>query len=111
MRTILLAITLLCSSAAFAEPIYLQPGQCILVGSQQVCALQTSAVSTAGEPQTLYLCRFGLHKGSEIPDMKSFEMFQVVIQPNGQKIETALKNYGMNGKDQCEKDAEAKGKK
>lgn len=101
------------SSAAAAEPIYLQPGQCILVGSQQVCALQTStaAGTTIGsDVQTIYACRYAIHKDAETSDIKSYALFQIVTRGDGRKTETSLKNYGM-AKADCEKEADLRSKK
>lgn len=105
------------SHFALAEPIYIQPGQCIGVGNQQVCALQTNpaaalpSATPAGagdQTTTLYTCRYGLHSDAEVPDVKSYALVQVIIKPDGKKIETNLKNYGLHKKAECEKDADAR---
>ena len=102
---------LLWGSVAVAEPIYLQPGQCILIGSQQVCAMQPSGTMANQESQTIYSCQYGMHKDAEVSDLKSYALFQMIIRPDGRKIETSIKNYGMNGKSECEKEAESRSKK
>jgi hypothetical protein len=95
-------------SPAFAETVFIQPGQCIVIGTQQVCAMKPDAVTEPTAAKTIYVCRYGMHKDAEVSNMKSHQLFQVVVKPDGSKSEIALKNFGMNGKDACEKDAEAK---
>lgn len=93
------------ASVANADPIYLQPGQCILVGSQQVCAMKTDAVEPKVAPQTLYVCRYGMHSDSEVPDLKSYSLVQIITSSSGVKSEVKLKNFGQNGGEACEREA------
>lgn len=87
------------------EAIYLKPGQCILVGGQQVCALAGDS-SADHKKAPLYVCRYGMHEGAEIPDLKSYALFQVAFRDDGSKVETLIKQFGPTAKDQCEKEAE-----
>lgn len=93
------------SSMSVGEPIYIQPGQCILVGSQQVCATKDGTAGQEGTT-TIHACRYGKHDGSDIPDLASYALLQIMVRGNGVKTETVVKNYGPSGKDDCEKDAE-----
>ena len=89
----------------YAEPIYLQPGQCIVVGSQQVCAMKPDGIQ-APETRTEYACRYGLFKGSEVADLKSYELVQILIKPDGSTSEVSLKNFGLNGKEACDQEVD-----
>lgn len=105
------AMILATSSAMAAEPIYIQPGQCILVGGQQVCAqVQAQGGAVPVKSDILYVCRFGEFKDSETPEMKSFALFQIRVNDRGTKVETYIKNFGMNGKDACEREIAEKQK-
>lgn len=104
-------LALLASSfpaVASAQTIFVLPGQCINVGAQQVCG--QAAPGTAIQPaksDVMYLCRFGKYEGSETPEMKSWALFQVRVNDNGTKVETLVKNFGMNAQEACEKAAQA----
>jgi hypothetical protein len=91
-----------------ADPIYVQPGQCIMVGTQQVCAqVQNPAVTTPDqEPKTIFTCVYGKHEGSDLPSLKSYALVQTLLGPKGRKTEMVIKNYGVEGKGDCEKEAE-----
>lgn len=89
-----------------AATIFVNPGQCIFVGTQQVCALDAAAAVSSEPDNVLYVCRYGMHEGSEVAGIKSYAVVQVAIKSNGAKLETPVKNYGQNAKDACEKDAE-----
>ncbi len=103
-----LAVLAWLPTARAAEPITLRPGQCILIGSQQVCAMATDQVLPAAKTsKTLYLCRYAIHAGSEIPDLKSHALFMVDIS-GGQKVETLVKIFGISDADKLACEAEAK---
>lgn len=94
---------------ALATPIYLKAGQCILVGTQDVCAMAADQPGNAtGKLTTLNLCRYGLHPGAEIPNLKNHALFQVVTTSTGSKTETLIRQYGINDsdKDACQKEAD-----
>ncbi len=90
--------------ALAGDPIYLQPGQCILVGGQQVCALGSPQMADL-KPRYLYVCRYGMQAGAELTDLKSYSLFQVRVGPDGSKTETMVKSFGPNDKGPCEKEA------
>jgi hypothetical protein len=105
------------AAVARADAIYIKPGQCILVGAQQVCAL---AADVPGAPShttsVLHLCQYGIHPGAEVANLKTYAVMQVMMRDDGAKVETPLKHYGMNDADKaaCEKEADrlnAEGKK
>ena len=99
-------LTALFAGAAHADPIYLQPGQCIMVGAQQVCAMSADQATAVLKPTILWTCRYGNHQGSEVPDLKNYALYQVRIDPSGAKNETLVKSYGPNDKKICEKEAD-----
>ncbi len=102
-----LAVFLPFATSARAEPIFIQPGQCIMVGSQQVCAQAGPGGVQPVKSDVMYVCRFGKHEGSETPEMKSWALIQVRVNDSGTKVETQIKNFGMNAQDACEKAAAA----
>ena len=110
MRSLLITIAAGCaltSSTGMADPIYLKAGQCIIVGTQQVCAMAQDVTTTDVKQQILYVCRYGNQPGAELTDLKSYALFQVQVNgTTGAKTETMVKNYGPNDKEVCEKEAE-----
>jgi hypothetical protein len=113
MKRYLAVAGMMYSQAMLANPIYLQPGQCIVVGSQQVCAIKPDATSTTSvaSEKTLYACRYGQFKDADVTNVKTYELVQVLFKPDGSKTEVELKNFGINGKDACEKEAEKRDSK
>lgn len=94
---------LVISVTASADPIYVQPGQCIFVGSQQVCAMEAGSAPKEIQ-RRLHVCRYGHYKDSEVPELKSHALIEIMVTNEGKKIETAIKNFGSNGKAACEKE-------
>jgi len=120
MRSLFLSISsflLLISTASvgFAQmaPIYLKPGQCILIGGQQVCAMMGDKIGADGsvqdppKPLTMKVCKWGAaddaHEG-----VKGYGVYQVVVKDDGSKTETLLKSYGPVDQAGCEKEAQRK---
>lgn len=104
------AAWLSCASSAMATPIYLRAGQCILVGTQEVCSLtndQSTAIS-ATTTQLIHKCVYGKHPGAELPDLKSYALFQTMVSSNGVKVETLIRNYGTTDaeKNTCQREAD-----
>jgi hypothetical protein len=102
MTLLVLALTVT-SIAAAAETIFVQPGQCIMVGSQQVCAQKNDATAST-EPT--YACRFAEHKGGDLPGYKTYGLVKIVTRPNGSVTEMLIKDFGIKGKDKCDAAAE-----
>lgn len=102
-------LTTLAMPHASATPIYLKPGQCVLVGTQDVCAMASDqAPSSTAKLTTLHLCRYALHPGAEIPNLKNHALFQVVTTETGSKSETLIRQFGINDSDRdaCQKEAD-----
>ena len=88
-----------------AEPIYLQPGQCILIGSQQICA-QKADTAGASTKTLMHTCVYGHHAGTDLPDLKSYALIQTTTTDDGRKNEVVIKDFGVKGKEDCERQAE-----
>lgn len=97
--------------ALAGEPIYLQPGQCVMVGAQQVCALKAdakgdAAAATPAPGDVNYVCRYAEHKGGDLPGYKTYGLVKVTTRADGKTTEILIKDFGMKGKDKCEQAAE-----
>lgn len=105
VKYLLLIIPLLglFTSAGQAAPIFISSGQCIIIGSQQVCALKSEGPSAEGK-RIINVCRYGDFQDSEIPSLKSYALVEIVLMDSGRKHETITKNYGPNGKEACEQE-------
>ncbi len=88
------------------EPIYLQPGQCVMVGSQQVCAMKSDVAATPAANEVTYACRYAEHKGGDVPGYKTYGLVKVTVRPDGSSREILIKDFGMRGKEKCEQAAE-----
>lgn len=103
------ALCLWTAGTATATPIYLRAGQCILVGTQEVCSLAADQVgSTSPVTQLLHSCRYGTHPNQEIPGLKSYALFQTMVSSTGAKVETLMRNYGTTDaeKETCQREAD-----
>ncbi len=110
-KAILIAVLGLAATAAVAgEPVYLRPGQCVIVGAQQVCAMQVDATTAATPKVTatkLASCRYG--ERIDDANLKGWTLYQVVIGDDGKKTETAVKSFGNfdSDKAECERERAA----
>lgn len=116
MKTVALAFSLMVSTlgagrALGGETIRLKPGQCILIGSQEVCAMRPddpAAVSAPAAPRPTMIasCKYGDRADAE--GMKGYTLFRIGVKDDGTKAETAVKTYGSMPADkaECERDAE-----
>jgi hypothetical protein len=112
VRTVLATALLDTAASASAEPVYLKPGQCIHLGNQEVCAMMgdiPGATAAPVKPNLVHLCRYGFHVGRELPDLKNYALFQVLIRNDGTRVETLIKHFGTGDKDKAECDKEAEG--
>lgn len=89
--------------ALAGEPIYVQPGQCVMVGSQQVCAMKGDATVAPGE--VTYACRYSEHKGGDLPGYKTYGLVKIVGKADGSSSEVLIKDFGMKGKEKCDEAA------
>jgi hypothetical protein len=82
------------------QPIYVQPGQCIMVGAQQVCAAKVEGAAVVAEVS--YACRFGEHRGGDLPGYKTYGLVKLTTGTNGKVSETLIKDFGLKGKEKCD---------
>lgn len=90
------------ATAHASETIYIKPGQCVMVGAQQVCASSTDAAATAGD--VTYACRYGEHRGGDLPGYKTYGLVKLNNQ-DGKVTETLIKDFGIKGKEKCDEAA------
>jgi hypothetical protein len=88
-----------------SKTIYIEPGQCISIGKQEICA-KTQSIKFDERIIQHFVCRFGLYDGSEIPDLKSYQLVKILVMTDGTKSEINLSNFGPSGKDKCEAEAQ-----
>lgn len=88
--------------------IWLPPGHCIVVGSQQVCAVKPSEPapgstdSAANKNRQMHLCKNGIVHESD-PSLKGWAHVIVTISPDGKKLgQEVIKTYGPLGKKDCD---------
>lgn len=96
-------------NALASETVYLKPGQCLLIGSQQVCALQqdqTHPIEPKGPPPPIKVsqCRWGAFDDTD-KKAQGWAHFLVTVQENGTKTETMIRYFGPADKEGCEKAA------
>ena|GEM_PF-1746967 len=88
------------------DPVYLQPGQCVMVGAQQVCAMKPDASATPAPNEVNYVCRYSEHKGGDLPGYKTYGLVKVSTRADGSSREILIKDFGIRGKEKCEQAAE-----
>lgn len=100
--------------AAEDRSIWLQAGQCVVVGGQQVCAQKAPEGTAAGNcPSTpvlpnkqTHLCKNGIKHESD-PNLKGWAHVIITRTPDGKKLsEEVEKTYGPLGKKECMADVE-----
>jgi hypothetical protein len=88
--------------------IWLQPGHCIVVGSQQVCSVKSGENGktdpAAPKNRQMHICKNGITHESD-PMMKGWGHVVVTVNPDGKKLgQEVIKTYGPLGKAECEAD-------
>lgn len=88
--------------------IWLPPGHCIVVGSQQVCAVKpadqptTPGNGSAPKNRQMHLCKNGIVHEAD-PSLKGWAHVIVTISPEGKKLgQEVIKTYGPLGKKDCD---------
>lgn len=95
------------ASAAQSSPIYLKPGQCILVGSQEVCAMQgDSPTANKVAQDVVHVCRYAMNPGAEISNIKNYAVVRITTTVSGAKSDTILKQFGISDGDKAACEAE-----
>lgn len=93
------------------SPIYLKPGQCLVVGSQEVCAMQADAPASAppvAKPTIIHTCRYGDLENPDVKDAKGWSHIMISLKDDGSKVETMVKSYGPLDEHKKECEAEAR---
>lgn len=99
------------SGIALADTVNIRPGQCIMIGGQQVCALACDGTTMGMVPTpspriiTNSVCKFGAV--DEDDKIKGYGHYLIRINPDGSKVENLLKNFGPAGKQECEREAKS----
>ncbi len=90
--------------------IWLPPGHCIVVGSQQVCAVKpadapgTGTDGNAPKNRQMHLCKNGFAHEADA-SMKGWAHVIVTVNPDGKKLgQEVIKTYGPLGKKECDAD-------
>lgn len=102
------------AAAAQLSPIWLRPGQCVMISSQQICAEnptqpQNATTTTTVNPanvvdQRLLVCKWGVEDAAE-PGIKGWGLYQVKIMGDSSRQEVLVKSYGPAGQKECEASA------
>jgi hypothetical protein len=92
------------------SPIYLKPGQCLVVGSQEVCAMQSDATAPTApvaKATVVHTCRYGDLENPDVKDAKGWSHIMITLKEDGSKVETIVKSYGPldEHKKECEVEA------
>lgn len=121
MKTVIHTLSVLVAFAATSlmanedRSIWLQAGQCVVVGGQQVCAQKAPETTTPGAPcpstpalpnKTSHHCKNGI-KDEANPNIKGWAHIVITRGPDGKKISEEIeKTYGPLGKKECMADLE-----
>lgn len=110
LASIVSAIPTVSLAGSEDRTIWLPPGHCIVVGSQQVCAVKpadapgTGTDANAPKNRQMHLCKNGFAHESD-PAMKGWAHVIVTVNPDGKKLgQEVIKTYGPLGKKDCEAD-------
>ena len=112
MKLALGTMLLVCAGLAAAEDrtIWLQPGNCIVVGNQQVCAAKSGDGTSAEKPanKQTHVCKNGIQDEADA-NLKGWGHVIITTGPDGRKIsQETIKTYGPLGRKACETDIAGK---
>ena len=102
-----LGLIVLTSGMSFASEdrtIWLQPGHCIIVGGQQVCAAKSDSTTTPGTSanKQTHVCKNGIQDEAD-PNLKGWAHVIITTSPEGKKLaQETIKTFGPLGKKECE---------
>lgn len=109
MKIMISSVLFLFAASSFASEdrtIWLQPGHCIVIGSQQVCAVKPGENGTAATQtnKQTHVCKDGI-KDEADPNLKGWGHVVITTSPAGKKLsQEVIKTYGPLGKKECEAD-------
>lgn len=91
------------------QPIYLKPGQCIMMGAQQVCAMMPDGQPPMPPPpppgpMKVSHCRWGAFDEAD-KKASGWAHLLLTLKEDGTKQETVVRYFGPADKEGCEKAA------
>lgn len=112
----ILGTGILFSTSYANASVMVRPGQCIIVGTTEVCASlptpeqcnQTSngQVQANVNTERSFICRYAMHPNQEVPNLKTYALIRTTTNDLGRKDEIMVKNYGITDKAACEAEAD-----
>jgi hypothetical protein len=101
------------TGVARAGSVMVRPGQCVIVGTTEVCASLPTADNCAqakeqAKADHIFSCRYDLHPHPEMPGLKSYALVRTTVNEYGKKTDVIIKNFGISDKAGCEAAAEKK---
>ncbi len=119
LNTMFLSLVFLLSSGNALASVMVRPGQCIIVGTTEVCASlptpEQCAQPNNGQvninTEHQFICRYAMHPNQEVPNLKSYALIRTTTNDLGRKDETMIKNYGITDKGACEAEADKRNTK
>jgi hypothetical protein len=116
LHNMILGTVFLISTGYAHASVMVRPGQCIIVGTTEVCAslptpeqcAQTSNNQVQGtiKAEHSFICRYAMHPNQEVPNLKTYALIRTTTNDLGRKDELMVKNYGITDKAACEAEAD-----
>ena len=118
-NTVFLSLFLILSSGYAHASVMVRPGQCIIVGTTEVCATlptpEQCTQSNNGQvninTEHSFICRYAMHPNQEVPNLKTYALIRTTTNDLGRKDELMVKNYGISDKAGCEAEADKRNQK
>jgi hypothetical protein len=118
-NTVVLGLFLILSSGYAHASVMVRPGQCIIVGTTEVCAslptpeqcTPTSSGQVNINTEHSFICRYAMHPNQEVPNLKTYALIRTTTNDLGRKDEMMVKNYGISDKAGCEAEADKRNQK
>jgi len=118
-NTVIASLVILMSTGYAQATVMVRPGQCIIVGTTEVCATlptpeqctQTSTGPVTINTEHSFICRYAMHPNQEVPNVKSYALIRTTTNDLGRKDELMVKNYGITDKAGCEAEADKRNQK
>jgi hypothetical protein len=118
-KNMILGTVVLFSTGHAHASVMVRPGQCIIVGTTEVCAslptpeqcTQTSNGQVNVNTEHSFICRYAMHPNQEVPNLKTYALIRTTTNDIGRKDEMIVKNYGITDKAACEAEADKRNQK
>jgi hypothetical protein len=121
LNNMILSTVFLLSTGYAHASVMVRPGQCIIVGTTEVCASlptpEQCTQSNNGQVQVnvntehSFICRYAMHPNQEVPNIKTYALIRTTTNDVGRKEEMMVKNYGIKDKAGCEAEADKRNEK